>query len=268
MKLKVSLAQIKVANAQPQKNLQKAEEYISEAAKRNSELICFPEMFLTGFNWKFLDADKNNFETYIDALSSLAKKYKIWINGSVPELTSNGKITNTSVLFSSDGSLAGRYSKIHLFSLLKENKHLSPGNEIKIIDTSWGKAGMSICYDLRFPELFRTCALRGAKIQLLPSAWPYPRLEHYKILIKARAIENQNFIIAVNQVGDEKFSDDNTVTYFGSSVIVDPWGNIVIEASEKEETLLTAEIDLDVIDEVRKKITVFSDRKPELYNPD
>lgn len=268
MKLKVSLAQIKVAKAQPQENLQKAEEYISEAVKKKSELICFPEMFLTGFNWKFLEADKNNFESYIIILSSLAKKYKIWINGSVPELNPNGKISNTSVLFASDGSLAGKYGKIHLFSLLKENKYLSPGTEIKIVDTPWGKAGMSICYDLRFPELFRTCSLRGAKIQFLPSAWPYPRLEHYKILIKARAIENQNFMIAVNQVGDEKFSDNNTVTYFGSSVIVDPWGNIVIEAGEKEETLLTAEIDLDVIDEVRKKMTVFSDRKPELYNPD
>ena len=264
MKLKIALAQFKVTNSKPLENLQKAEKFISDAASQNVELLCFPEMFLTGFNWNFLNTDKNNFSSYINTLTSLAKKYKIWINGSMPELNEEGNICNTSILFNSNGERAATYRKIHLFSYMKENKHLAAGTKLAFSNPPWGKTGLSVCYDLRFPGMFQTYAINGVKLQLHPAAWPYPRLEHWQTLTKARAIENQMFVAAVNQVGDEDFGSNGAVTYFGNSMVIDPWGKVLVQGNDKDETLLTAEIDLDTVDEIRNTITVFEDRNPEV----
>lgn len=264
MKLKIGIAQIKVINSNPLENLQKAEKFISDAALQNIELICFPEMFLTGFNWNFLNSDKNSFEKYIIPLGALAKKHNIWINGSMPELNEEGKICNTSILFNSNGERAAAYRKIHLFSYMKENEHLAAGNKLAAIDAPWGKTGLSVCYDLRFPGMFQTYAINGVKLQLHPAAWPYPRLEHWQTLTKARAIENQMFIAAANQVGEEDFGKNGAVTYFGNSMIIDPWGKVLVQGNDKDEILLTTEIDLVMVDEIRNSITVFEDRNPEL----
>jgi len=137
-----------------------------------------------------------------------------------------------------------------------------------MVDTPWGPVGLSICYDIRFPELFRTYALQGARMALSPIAFPHPRLDHWRILVRARAIENQMFLVGVNRVGSEDFGSDGTVTFFGNSVIIDPWGRTVVEAGETEETLLTASIDLQQAEEVRSRMRVLGDRRPELYRLD
>jgi predicted amidohydrolase len=123
----------------------------------------------------------------------------------------------------------------------------------------WGKSAIAICYDLRFPELFRSYALAGARIVFLSAAWPYPRLEHWRTLLQARAIENQLFIVACNQVGESKGE-----RFFGHSAIYDPWGRLVVEAGDSK-VLLTASVDMALVEEVRQTITVFADRRPELY---
>jgi predicted amidohydrolase len=125
--------------------------------------------------------------------------------------------------------------------------------------------GLSVCYDIRFPELFRAYALKGARMVLSPMAFPYPRLQHWKILARARAIENQMYLIGTNQVGSEGFGPEGIVTYFGDSSIIDPWGETVVEASETEEMLLTATIDLSRADQLRSKMRVLADRRPDLY---
>ena len=123
----------------------------------------------------------------------------------------------------------------------------------------------AICYDIRFPELFRTYALAGTKIIICPAAFPTPRLTHWKTLIRARAIENQLFMICPNQVGNEDLGKEGIINYGGSSSIIDPWGEVVAEGNITEEKLLTASIDIDKVDEIRKKMTVFKDRRTDLY---
>lgn len=265
MKLTVSLAQIEVANSQPEVNLSKGELLIAEAARRGSDLICFPEMWTTGFNWANLERLAGEHEKALERVARMAKDHGIWINGSLAALTEEGKVSNTSVLFSPAGERAATYRKTHLFSPLGEEKHLAAGQTLGLADTPWGPTGLAICYDLRFPELFRTYALQGARLVFLPAAFPYPRLAHWQILVRARAIENQMFVVAVNQVGSEDFGPAGTVTYFGDSVIIDPWGRTVVEAGETEEALLTAAIDLGLVGEARSKMQVLADRRPDLY---
>ncbi len=265
MKLNISLAQMEVANSQPEVNLRQGELLIAEAARRGSDLICFPEMWTTGFNWANLERLAGEHEKALERVARMAKDHGIWINGSLAAFTEDGKVSNTSVLFSPAGERIATYRKTHLFSPLSEEKHLAAGKTLGLADTPWGLTGLAICYDLRFPELFRSYALKGARIVFIPAAFPYPKLEHWKILVRARAIENQMFMVAVNQVGREDFGPEGTVTYFGDSVIIDPWGRTVIEAGETGEALVTATIDLDLVEEIRNKMQVLADRRPELY---
>lgn len=264
-KLNVSLAQIKVVRSRPEENLEKGEALIAEAAGRGSDVICFPEMWTTGFDWIANERIAADQDKTIGRIAGLAKKFHIWINGSLLSLDEKGRISNTSILFNAEGKQAGIYRKTHLFSLMHEDKHMAQGESLCIVDTPWGKAGLSICYDIRFPELFRTYALKGVKIQFLPMAFPHPRLPHWKVLVRARAIENQVFMLGVNQVGEEDFGHGGIATYFGNSVIIGPWGETIIEAGEKEEELLTATIDIDAVDRVRSKMHVLQDRRPDLY---
>jgi len=265
MKLTVSLAQIEVANSQPEVNLRKGQLLIAEAARRGSEVVCFPEMWTTGFNWANNERMAAEHEKTLDRIAGMAKGYGIWINGSMPALDEDGKISNTSILFNPQGERTATYRKTHLFSLIGEEKHMAAGKTLGLAETPWGLTGLSVCYDIRFPELFRTYALKGARIVFSPMAFPHPRLELWKILVRARAIENQMFVVGTNQVGREDFGPDNLVTYCGDSVIIDPWGKTVVEASETEEALLTVAIDLDLVEEARSQIKVLADRRPDLY---
>jgi omega-amidase len=268
VKLKVSIAQIAVAQSRPEENLRKGEGLIAEAAERGSDLVCFPELWTSGFNWSNNKQMAREHAKSIDRVAALASKHKIWINGSMPALNEGGGLSNTSILFSAKGEQAGVYRKAHLFSLHHEERHVEPGDCLTTVETPWGRIGLSVCYDIRFPELFRTYALKGARLVLTPAAFPHPRLPHWKILTRARAIENQMFLVAVNQVGSEDLGADGTVTYFGNSCIIDPWGETVVEAGETSEELLTAPLDLDKADEIRGKMTVLSDRRPDLYELD
>jgi omega-amidase len=121
------------------------------------------------------------------------------------------------------------------------------------------KAGASICYDIRFPEQARTLSLLGAKILFVAAEWPHPRLHHWRTLLMARAIENQMYVVACNRVGNTAID-----SFFGHSMIIDPWGEIIAEGGEREE-IVTARIDLTLVDHVRNRIPVFEDRRPELY---
>jgi predicted amidohydrolase len=142
---------------------------------------------------------------------------------------------------------------------MQEEQFLTPAPQPTLIEAAWGKAGLAICYDLRCPELFRRYALAGAHLVFVPSEWPHPRLAHWQTLLRARAIENQMFVVACNRVGNSKNTD-----FFGHSCIIDPWGEMVIELGEGE-MLGTAVIDVEKVNEVRAKIPVFDDRRPEIY---
>lgn len=264
-KLTITIAQVGVAPGKPEENLAKAGQLVAEAARRGSDLVCFPEMWTTGFDWSYLADRTAEHEEVVERIAELARRHRIWINGSVPILTEDGRIANTSILFDAEGGRAGVYRKVHLFSLLHEEDHLAAGDSLTVVETPWGRIGLAICYDIRFPELFRSYALQGVRLVLSPIAFPHPRLDHWQVLSRARAIENQMFLVGVNRVGSEDFGPDGIVSYFGTSVVIDPWGETVVEASGSEEELLTAVVDLREADEVRAKMRVLADRRPEIY---
>lgn len=266
MKLDLSMAQMKVEAARPEANLEKGDALAAEAARRGSRLICFPEMWTTGFQWEWNAAHLSEQEAIAERVAAVARRRRIWLNGSLLLPDREGRPANTSILFDPEGNRVATYRKTHLFTLFHEERHMAPGDALTVADTPWGPTGLSVCYDIRFPEIYRNYALRGAKVVLSPMAFPHPRLDHWKVLVRARAIENQLFMVGVNQVGSEGFGEDGSVTYFGDSVAVDPWGRTVIEGSETEEMLLTATLDLDLADEIRSTMRVLQDRRPDLYD--
>ena len=260
MGLKISLAQMDVVLGKPDENLAKARDMAERAARQCSDIIIFPELWSTGYDLENAAAYSTPTHKGIFAeMASLAREYSIHVSGSCLSLLESGQFGNTAVFLNPDGKILGEYTKTHLFGLMDEHKYLSAGDRLIIVDTPWGKAGLAICYDLRFPELFRSYALAGARIVFLPAEWPHPRLAHWEILLRARAIENQMYIVACNRVGVSK----NT-HFCGHSCIISPWGEMVIEAGEDEE-ILTAEIDVDKVDQVRARIPVFADRRPKVY---
>lgn len=260
MRLTLSLGQMDIALGQPDVNLERVREWTREAARRGSALALFPELWSTSYADEHLArlADPLG-EGLFAQLSELARGERIAIGGSVLERR-DGRLYNTFALYGGDGSLQAVYRKVHLFRLMGEDRWLAPGDRLELVETEWGMTGLGICYDLRFPEMFRRYALAGARLILLPAEWPAARAYHWQTLLRARAIENQTFVAACNRVGllrGESFG--------GRSAVIDPWGEALVEGGGSE-TLLTAEIDLDKVDEVRGQIRVFEDRRPDVYS--
>lgn len=268
MKVTISLAQFDVISGEPEKNLDKGSVYIADAIHRDSDLIVFPEMWTTGFNWKRNKEIAIKQEEVLEQIADMAKESRLWINGSMLTLNDNGEVSNTSILYSPDGERAAIYNKVHLFSFHGEDKHMAPGSGLATAETPWGKVGLSICYDIRFPELFRSYALQGVKMILCPIAFPHPRLEHWSILSRARAIENQCYMVSTNQVGLSEPSKKGEIRFFGHSAIINPWGEAVVEGNDTDEVLLTATVDMEMVEDVREKMKVFQDRKPGVYQLD
>ena len=259
-KLSISLGQMQIKLARVEDNLATAERMIGEAAAADADLIVLPELWSTGY-------DLENAADYADELgagmfahlSDTARSHSIAVFGSVLERRGE-QIMNCAAYYDANGSLGAVYRKIHLFRLFDEHKWLGEGEAPATLAFPWGAAGLSICYDLRFPELFRRYAVaQGAKLMLLCAEWPLSRVEHWRTLLVARAIENQCFVVATNSCGDT-----GGTVFGGHSMIIDPWGKVVLEA-EGSECLLTAEIDLDEVDRVRQQIPVFEDRRPDAY---
>jgi predicted amidohydrolase len=256
VKLTVSLGQMDVKLGQPDTNLETVRAMTAEAAQRGADVVVFPELWSTGYDLERAEQYAIRLDTGVfAAVAELARRHHIHILGSALSLLKPGKYGNTAVWFGPDGGVLGTYTKLHLFRLMDEHQYLMPGETPTIVETPWGKAGLAICYDLRFPELFRHYALAGASFIYLPAEWPHPRLAHWRTLLRARAIENQSYVVACNRVGESK-----GVRFCGHSAVIDPWGETVVEGGE-DASLLTATIDTDLVAEVRVKIPVFEDRR-------
>ena len=244
----ISIAQMDIVLGDKERNIRKGVSFIEEAVKRKSDIIVFPELWTTGYAKDVKElAEPLNGKT-IKKLTETAKEKNIKIFGSIAE-----NHYNTMHYISSKG-LEASYRKIHLFSLMNEERFFAAGNKIGLKEN----IGMMICYDLRFPELSRKLTMNGAEILIISAEWPYPRIEHWRTLLKARAIDNLVYVIGCNRVGN-----DGKFEYFGHSSVIDPWGRRMIEGG-KDEALLTCEIDLSLVKEVRKKFPVLKDIK-EIY---
>lgn len=259
MKLNLSLGQMDVALGEPEKNLSRVRDLTAEARRRGSEVVVFPELWSTGYDLERVQEHATPTDQGVFAeVAKLAKEHSIHIIGSLLAVKGQG-YSNTAVVFSPQGQLLAEYSKVHLFRPMEEDRYLVPGQEAPVFDLPWGRSALAICYDLRFPELFRKYALAGARMVFLTAEWPYPRVMHWQTLLRARAIENQCFMVACNRVGES-----GDWSFFGHSAIYAPSGELIVGAAA-EEMLLTAVIDLDAIEKVRQLITVFEDRQEGVY---
>lgn len=260
MKLAISLAQITIELGNPKLNIERARQFVQEAANQGSDLVLLPELWSTGYdlaNWKIYATGLD--EGVFEQTRSISKEFNIAIGGSLLEKCDKGAY-NTFVLYGSEGAFLAAYRKVHLFRLMEEDRWLKGGDRLLIAENPWGPVGLAICYDLRFPEMFRTYAIAGVPLTLVVAEWPEKRIEHWRVLLRARAIENQMYIAAVNRVGESKGE-----IFGGFSAIIDPWGEVIVEGNNIQ-SLITAEIDLGKVGNIRKLIPVMEDRSPEIYN--
>ncbi|MCA9972040.1 MAG: carbon-nitrogen family hydrolase [Anaerolineales bacterium] len=263
MKLRIALGQMDVALGQPELNLARVAQMAATAAAQGAELLVLPELWSTGYDLAHAEEHAAALDAGVFAATAvLTRDHRLAIVGSCLADLGAGRVGNTAVLWDAGGQIRASYTKTHLFGLMQEDRYLTPGDALALVDAPWGATGLAICYDLRFPELFRRYALDGARLILLPSEWPYPRLAHWQTLLRARAIENQLFVVGCNRVGRDAANE-----FFGHSCIVDPWGETVLALGETPG-VETAVIDLALVDEVRGRIPVFADRRPTLYAPD
>jgi predicted amidohydrolase len=249
-----------VAVGRPEENLQQAASLAREAAGRGAQFLLLPELWLTGYDLTAAPEHAHAFQKkFQEHWVELARETDLWMAGSVLAPDPSGKPANTAMVLSPHGETVATYRKVHLFEPMGEVLHLVPGDEAPTFDLPWGRAALAICYDLRFPEIFRRYALDGALWVLLPAQWPRSRVEHWRTLLRARAIENQGFVIACNRAGR-----DPEEVFGGYSAVIDPQGRIVAEAGP-EPALLLAEIDLTDAANYRESFPVLSDRRPDLY---
>lgn len=249
--------QFTIALGDPDTNLSHVQGAIARLADQGVQLVVLPELWGTGFAYRQLNELAARTEELTDAIAALSQRHGMTIIGSLAE-PHGGKVYNTAYVHD-QGRLVGTYRKIHLFSLMQEDRSFDAGNQPLVVDTSAGRIGVFICYDLRFPELARRLALQGAEILVVPGEWPKPRQEHWRTLLRARAIENQCFLVSANCCGVVGKLD-----FFGMSMIIDPKGELLAEAGY-EPTAIHAALDFSSMEEWRAQIPCFNDRKPEAY---
>ena len=260
--MKVTCIQMDMMFANPDKNFEKAGILICQAAKDGADTIVLPETWNTGFfpkdNLESL-SDKNGSRTK-EVFSALAAGLDVNIvAGSVANKKEDG-VYNTAYVFNRKGECVAEYDKTHLFSPMDEDKYFRKGGHTSIFELDGIRCGLIICYDVRFPELTRTMTVKGVDILFMVSQWPLVRVPHLDALTKARAIENQMFVVCCNSAGKA-----GETVYGGNSSITDPWGNVIAHAKGSEEEFVSADCNTNILSDIRNSINVFRDRRPELY---
>ena len=262
--MKVAVAQIAATLGDVAANVRKLSDYGARAKDAGADLIVFPEMVDTGYAMPVIAASATTWnEGAVPELRSLAKRLSLAIISGVSERNGD-RIYNAQVFIDRDGEIQARYRKTHLFSPapIEEDKCFTCGDELGASDFGDLRLGLSICYDLRFPEVARRLAVEeGANVLVISSAWPFPRVEHLRILATARAIENQSYVVLANRVGT-----DAGTTFCGTSAIIDPYGVVIASASTDREELIFGDVTSDALRSVRDRMPVFAHRRPQLYS--
>lgn len=240
-------------------NIAKAERALSDLAERNCTLAVLPEMWSCSFPYKILGTMAERTPELIAKMGAIARATGLVIVGSLPE-SDGGVIYNTSYILDSTGEIAGKYRKVHLFSLYGEHENFGRGESARTFLTSIGRIGAMICYDLRFPEIARKMALEGARVICVSALWPLIRIGHWSLLLRARAVENQLFVIGANGCGAE----EKKIVWGGSSAVVSASGEVIVSAGPDEQTIWGV-LYAQEMDEFRKMIPCFQDRIPKAY---
>ena len=263
--MKVAVVQFK-ASTKKETNLQKIISFISKAASKNATLCAFPEFMMFYTNSKqtprqLSELSETIHGNFVSSIAQTAKEGKIQVVGSFYEKSAKkDRVYDTSFVIDKNGKLISTYRKIHLYDALgfKESDKIAPGSKIaKPVNTSIGKIGMLICYDLRFPEMSRSLAAAGSKILVAPSAWVKGRMkeEHWLTINKTRAIENGCYVVAPDQIGN---------IYCGRSIVVDPYGKILLDM-KKRQGIGFVNIDLNKVKETRKVLPLLKSRRNDVY---
>lgn len=249
-RFKLGLIQLDIKLGKVRENIASARKLIADAKEKAADMVLLPELWATGYDLiNLADYAYPLGEGLFAETAEIARENQLYIAGSLIS-RDKGKLKNTASLYSPQGKLIGSYSKTHLFPLMNEDEYFAPGEALSIAGTPFGKIGFAVCFDLRFPELFRSYALASADLILLPAEWPRDRIAHFELLLKARAVENQYFVAGVNTVGKiGKF-------YFpGCSQIIAPDGEQLVRLGDSPGVAV-AEINLGRIKEVRESLPV------------
>lgn len=252
-------------------NLKTAGHLIDQAVELGADLVALPEHFnILGTPEDILNNAEPVPGPTTEWLQEKAQSHGVYIHGgSMPaQVPGKDKCYNTTLVFDPKGKMIARYNKIHLFDIevtgqvsANESATIEFGDELVTFETEHGHFGLTICYDLRFPELYRGLTLAGARVIFSPAAFTlYTGKDHWEILIRTRAVENQVFMVAPAQIGSHRPNK----YCFGSAMIVNPWGTILVRAPE-EETVIVAEIDYDYQDKVRRELPALAHRRPDVY---
>ena len=269
MNMKLALCQMQVGT-QKEKNLERAEAMIREAKAAGAHMVSLSEFFNSPYSTELFReyAEPEGGPTFT-RLSGLAAELDIYIvGGTIPELDGD-RLCNTSFIFNRKGELIAKHRKVHLFDIylkdgisMKESDQLTAGNSITVFDTEYGKVGVAICYDVRFPEMMRMMALAGAKLIILPACFPVVTGKaHWDLTMRCRAIDNQVYF-AANSAARPK--NPEYFQAFGHSCIIDPWGEYRARADEGE-TIIFGDLDMEYLESVREQLPLLAHRRPELY---
>lgn len=255
---KAGVVQFDVQKGQIETNVDTVLGYLDKLAIENVALAVLPEMFSCSFDNENLSGHSTHTDKVIKTLSFFAAKNRMAIAGTLPEKIKS-RIYNTMVFIDVDGTVKARYRKLHLFRLTGEHLYYTAGDKMGLLDSSFGRIGLMTCYDLRFPELARSLFLQGAQMIVVSAQWPESRKEHWETLIRARAVENQLFMVCANRTGME-----DGLEFPGMSMMVDPLGTTLAKA-ESNDACVFAEIDPGMVKKARTLIPCITDRRPDIY---
>lgn len=261
---KIALVQYQSVLGDLQKNADRAVEMVREAAAKGAKIVCFPEMFNTGYNFQLIGDGFHNCGETIDGhtitrLQKVAKECACYVIAPITlEKKVKGVFYNAAVVIDDEGVVLGDYSKHHLWAA--ERYYFHAGEDIPVFDTKYGKIGVMICYDAGFPETARVLTLKGAELIFMPSAWRIQDWDMWNLNIPQRALENTLYVAGVNRFGHE---DD--LYMFGNSKVAGWRGRIIAESKEEKEEIVYAEIDLDQLTKARLDIHYLKDRRPDSY---
>lgn len=252
--LTLALAQMTVRAGDVPNNQATAARLIAQAAASGAHLVILPELWATGYDWPCIHARATALDSGLWAdMAGLARAQGVYLLGSLP-LAEDGRLYNAAGLFDPAGRAVGVYRKTHLFGPMEEPAHFTPGGALPTFDLPWGRTALAICYDVRFPEVFRAYTAAGAVLMLVSTQWPRRRIANWDVLLPARAIENQCVVAGCNAVGQVWGQPLG-----GRSAAYGPWGETLVATASEEETVALAQVDMGIVSRARAAFPFVAD---------
>jgi predicted amidohydrolase len=255
----IHLLQWRIIPGQIRENLEAAQRLLTDAAPRDGDVVLLPEMFPSGFYYEDLGRMASEADQVTGWMARTAVSSGIFVAGSMAVHRASG-IANSLILVEPSGGIVAAYDKVHLFPMAGEHLHFVAGDETVTADVGGVTTGMAICFDLRYPELTRRLCREGARLTLVSSQWPEERIDHFRDLVRVRALENQMFVAACNSCGD----NGKGLVMGGNSMVVNPWGEVLGSLGDRE-SVLSVPVDMEQVRKLREKFPVLDYARADLF---